>query len=60
MSRYSRALDAVVRTSRDIADAAPAKQGQYVSHALVYWRLIHRLRAELTELDEAIKEVQSA
>lgn len=41
-----RVLDVATKIARD----APLKQGQYVSHAKVYWPDIHELRAALDEL----------
>lgn len=41
-----RVLDVAVKIAHD----APKKQGQYVSHALIYWDDIHELRAALDEL----------
>ena len=42
----NRVLDAAVAVAR----SAPAKQGQNVSHAKVYWPYIHELRAALEAL----------
>lgn len=45
-SPAGRVLDVAIKIARD----APAKQGQYVSHAKVYWGDIHELRAALDAL----------
>lgn len=41
-----RLMDVAIKIAHD----APKKQGQYVSHALVYWDDIHELRACLDAL----------
>jgi hypothetical protein len=42
----ARVLDAAIA----VAAAAPAKQGQHVTSAHIYWPLIHELRAALDEM----------
>jgi hypothetical protein len=39
-------LDAAIKIAAD----APARQGQYVTHAKVWWGDIHELRAALDEM----------
>jgi len=41
-----RVLDAAIA----VAEGAPAKRGQYVSHALIYWPMIDELRAALDDM----------
>jgi hypothetical protein len=42
----ARVLDAAI----NVAASAPAKRGQFVSSALIYWPLIEELRAALDDL----------
>jgi hypothetical protein len=58
-TRWERAQAArgrAMRTSRQIAQAAPARQGQRAFRAAIPWDLIHELRAALAELDAVTAE----